>query len=251
MRAELAAGPWTLERLDRAVDELEAFVFGGGDDAPELIRRLGVETVAELREAYCAWETLLEERFACQAIRARAADYHSYPLSSRFRRLLARELSLAGGPPPQRALFVGSGPLPISAVWLHGLSGARVDCVDHSGHAVRCSRAYLRALGLDERIRVLHGSGEGTDPAGYDLVLVALLAKPKRAILRRLHAAAAPGTRIVCRTSHGLQRLLYEPTDESRAVRPFFEVAGVAVAGSGSADTISSLALRPRGAEVA
>ena len=53
------------------------------------------------------------------------------------------------------------------------------------------------------------------DISDYDLIVIALLAKPKRRILRNLRKNTASGCRILCRTSYSLRTVVYEPTPET------------------------------------
>lgn len=246
VRNELSAGAWTLERLAPAIARLESFVFEQAQDQADLPTRLRGDVVREMQTAYGAWETLLEKQFARRVVDGAVTEQQAYPLSQRFQRLLGRELNLVPGEPPKRACFLGSGPLPISAIWLHRITGAAVDCVDHEPEAVELSRRYLASQGLEREIRVHLNEGEAVDPTGYDMILVALLAKPKHGILRQLRRAAQPNCRVVCRTSHGLRQLLYEPTDVSTAVEPWFHVISEAAVLDNAPDTISSFALRQR-----
>ena len=209
--------------LHRDIQDLEKFAFSFDDDessASTLLEYLAPEAIAQLNKAYCAWETELEYRFARSVLKGQL-NISDYLLYERFDELLRRELALVPAPPPERLLFIGSGPVPISAVHMHLQTGRPVDCIDRDPQAVEISRELLRSAGLDNAIRIFCDRGEQHDVSGYDLVLVALLAKPKRAILKNLRKLTKPGTHILCRTSVGLRRLVYEPTID-RDVHGFY-----------------------------
>jgi predicted GNAT family N-acyltransferase len=208
-------GEGSFDVLHENITRLEGLAFEPEPhDVQEAMRELTHREIGYLNDAYCAWETEIEFRFSRAVLEGEETDLSRYLLSDRFDTLIRRELALLSGPPPQRILFIGSGPLPISAYYLHRLTGRRVDCLDRDPAAVAVSRQLIDKLGLDDVLHVHNGVGESFNIADYDLIVVALLAKPKRRILRNLRKNAAPGCRILCRTSYGLRRLVYEPTPE-------------------------------------
>jgi len=196
---------------------LERLVFAEDRATPEAalaLSEMTAEERTELNNAYCAWETQLECQYAQDILSGKETTLDNYFLNKRFEQLLNRELSLLNGDPPRRILFVGSGPLPISAFHIQRATNQPVDCLDRDASAVQISRQVIEKLGLTDQVRVFDGLGERFDISEYDLILVALLAKPKRRILHHLRKRAAPGCRILCRTAFSLRTLVYEPTPE-------------------------------------
>ncbi len=243
IHGELRSSSWSHAHLSRVIATLEGLVFGCPDDVSDVAHQLPPGVTEDFNKAYCEWETQLEHLFAEGVLRGDMESYHRYPLCDRFGRLLSREVDLVSCK-PRRTLFIGSGPFPISAIWLNKIAGTPTDCVDHNPEAVECSRRTLRALSLSDVIRVHLGDGETVDLADYDLILIALLAKPKQRILEHIHRAARPDCRVICRTSHGLRTLLYQPTDLDQDVKTRFQVTGEAIVRGEQPDTISSIALR-------
>jgi L-amino acid N-acyltransferase YncA len=197
--------------------KLEELVFNEPENSPATLiaqNELNPEEYTYLNNAYCRWETEIEFRFSEAILAGEETDFTRYLLSDRFDTLIRRELKLLAGPPPERILFIGSGPLPISAFYLHRLTGKRIDCLDRDQAAVEVSRRVIDKLGLNDALHVFSGVGENFNIGDYDLIVIALLAKPKRRILRNVRKNAAPGCRVLCRTSYGLRRLVYEPTAE-------------------------------------
>lgn len=203
--------------LHEAIVGLERLIFAEPLDSKNALLALSEITQEEralLNDAYCRWETEIEYRYAQAIVSGEETGVGNYLLSERFQHLLHREIALLKSP-PQRVLFIGSGPFPISAIYFHHFTGKPVDCLDRDEDAVLISRQVIDKLGLGHAIKVFNGMGEGFDIAHYDLVLVALLAKPKRRILRNLRKKGMPGCRVLCRTSYGLRTLVYEPTVET------------------------------------
>ena len=196
---------------------LEKLVFAEDRSTPEAalaLSEMTPEERTELNNAYCAWETQLECQYAQDILVGKETALDNYFLNKRFERLVNRELSLLNGDPPRKILFVGSGPLPISAFHIQLATNQPIDCLDSNPSAVQISRQVIEKLGLKDQMRVFNGFGESFDISEYDLILIALLAKPKRRILRNLRKRAAPGCRILCRTAFSLRTLVYEPTPE-------------------------------------
>jgi L-amino acid N-acyltransferase YncA len=205
------------ENLNENILNLERLIFAEppeGQDA--MLNELAEVERAYLNDAYCRWETEIEYRYARAVLAGEEKSLDNYQLGARFERLLERELSLLSGlSAPERILFIGSGPLPISAYYVHRLTGKPVDCLDRSPEAVDISRRVIEEIGLSDSMRVFNGLGEDFNIKNYDLIIVALLAKPKRRIMRNLRKRAAPGCRVLCRTSFGLRTLVYEATPEN------------------------------------
>ncbi len=127
---------------------------------------------------------------------------YAYP----YRRLVARELDLAGVSSADTVLNIGCGSLPFTAVLAAHLSGARVIAVDCDPQAVRNARAVVARLGLSKRIEVVLADAASDRLPAAEVALVALQAGPKPEIqrnlarsLRRAEAAGAGETRAVFR----------------------------------------------------
>ena len=77
-------------------------------------------------------------------------------------------------------VFIGSGPLPMTAIDMHLQTGAKIVCVDNDPEAVLLSRQMIENLGLSGSISVHQAEGDKFDYAGSDVVFVAALATSKR-----------------------------------------------------------------------
>ncbi|HVG20313.1 MAG TPA: nicotianamine synthase family protein [Blastocatellia bacterium] len=230
--------------LNENISELESLVLPERSvRTPGLNGSSGVSELerACLNAAYCRWETELERRYAEAVLSGAESDITNYLLCDRFHNLVEQELALVPFPPPRRSLFIGSGPFPITAIYLTLFTSGVVDCLDRDPAAVDTSRRVIERLGFSDRVRVFHGIGESFDVKDYDLVIIALLAKPKRRILRNLRKRVRPDCRVLCRTSYGLRTLIYDPTPEGALQG--FQVAARRIADGDQ--TISTLLLEP------
>ena len=192
-------------------------------------------------EAYCEWETSIEHQFAQNIMKGNEHDIAKYFLHERFKELIKKETEILFSQSLDKILFIGSGPFPISAFNLNRIIGKPIDCLERDSSVALKSQQLIEKLGMQDAIRVFTGAGESFDVSQYDLIVIALLAKPKWAILRNIRKNANPKCRVLCRTSYGLRNLLYEPLQE-RSLQGF-KVLDKQIAGYGQ--TISTLLLEP------
>jgi len=206
-RIQFRSNMWKLERLllnDRlsqsAQDEIIAL--------KEIKRDLPA-----LRSYYEKFETDLEYDFTREFLKKESPSIRGYALYKRFVVLVRNEARLANISGRDCVLFIGSGPLPITAILLHELTGCRVDCYDSNKRAAEISIDVLKQLGRSRAIRVHNRSGESLGSNSYSAIVIALLAKPKDGILRAVWKNSRKGARIICRTSDGIRQVFYEQTD--------------------------------------
>ncbi len=203
-------------KLHENIMQLEGFIWSLDADeagAAFVLESLSSDVVASLNAAYSAWATQLEYQFAHRLIRGEA-HLSEYPFYERFAGLVTCELAMVANSHPDRILFIGSGPLPITAIHLHLQTGATIDCVALEENTVDISRQALEKCGLNNSVRVSSEGDSSYDVSTYDLVLVGELAKSKKNILGVLRKHSRAGCQILCRTSHGLKRLAYQQATE-------------------------------------
>lgn len=206
-----------------------------------IISKLESDELLLLNNLYCLWETLLEKRFVQFLDNEVVKHYLDYPLYARFERLIEREIGLLNGYKPKRLLFIGSGPMPITALCLQHRLGTQIDCLERYPEAVNESRLVMKKLRMEGAINVFQGRGENHNMSEYDVILVALLAKPKKAILQNILKHCNDDVRIICRTSDNSRHVFYEPTLENAIPAPLVVKA---FAPADVDDTISSVLLR-------
>jgi predicted GNAT family N-acyltransferase len=184
-----------------------------------ILEGLSPEEIIVLNESYRFWQSRLESHFAHRIIRGEAflSDYRFY---ERFAALVQREIALLGEARPQRVLFIGTGPLPLSALLVHVQTGASVDCVARDEDSARVARQVVDKCGFGQRVGIEGTTEADYDVSGYDLVVVELLAQPRKSILTKLRKRCSPGCSILCRTSHGHRQILHKAVPE-RDMRGF------------------------------
>lgn len=108
-------------------------------------------------------------------------------------------------------VFVGAGPLPLSAILLHTTTGLRVHCVDIDSEACELTGKLLHKLGL-HNMHVIHADGGVLEYNGVSAIFIASLVSDKERVIRRIRARNTNAV-IALRSSEGLSTLLYEPVN--------------------------------------
>ena len=136
-----------------------------------VLRQLPPSHLAASQVARTSWESRREFELASQVLAGEAtlADYRFYQVAEQ---LIGQELSLVPAK-PENVLFIGSGPLPLTAVLIHQRTGAHVTCVDCDPEAIAQSSRLLSKLSLDQALRVSCGYGDQIPACRFDLVVIA------------------------------------------------------------------------------
>ncbi|MCL2250138.1 MAG: hypothetical protein FWC13_12850 [Oscillospiraceae bacterium] len=138
-----------------------------------------------------------------QKIEERAASNGLvYQLSALYyKRVIRREIDLAGISDRDNILFIGGGICPLSAILIHQSTGARVTVMDIDNDCVQKSREVITRLGLSSNIRILHGDGGDTslELDGFTVIHLALQVTPVEKVFAELKRKASPGVKLLVR----------------------------------------------------
>lgn len=170
------------------------------------------------QKAYEIFETNLEVLFARYMIQESLSpreDFKKYLLHNRFVTLLTNEVNLAHISKNDKVLFIGSGPIPITAIIMHQLTQSKIDCVEHNNISAELSKKVIGRLNYGNFIGIIKGEGVSIDYSSYSVILVALLAKPKDLILEAIWNKINIGIKIICRTSDLSKQAFYEKTSDA------------------------------------
>lgn len=116
-----------------------------------------------------------------------------------YRDVISNEISLAAITAKDRVLNIGCGGIPFTAILIARMTGARIWAVDCDEAAVQVARRCVAAQQLDHLITVLHLNGTAMIPFDFDVALVALQARPKKAILDNLLGRGNSRARLIFR----------------------------------------------------
>lgn len=229
--------------------QLENLIFrldSNEESVATIFAALPPDIISGLNDTYFFWQASIETKFVETLIKGEAS-VSDYIFFNRFDALVRSELALLSVIHPQRILFIGNGPLPLSAILLHLQTGLPVDCVTRDSEAEVLARRVLEKSGFESSVRVLGSIDTDYEVRDYDLVIVGLFVRPKRAVLKKLRKRCRPGCEILCRSTHGLRRLLYAATPD-RDLRGFHLKKQQIAEGE---QTVSTCSLEPAGSAAA
>lgn len=235
-----------IEYLNPLIQRLESWIFNAScEEWNKVHGNLTCEDYDILNNAYCRWETELEAKFTSQLNQMNSGvQLEDYPLWERFVRLLTKEINLLRDlTKGKKVLFVGSGPFPVSAMILNKLTGLELDCVDLNEAAVFASKTLLAQHQITG-LHIKHHPGEDFDYSEYDIIIIALLAKPKDKILDQIAKTGKQNVSVICRTSQGPRTMLYESTAFTHQINRMWDIKHHHIAKGNNPDTISSILIK-------
>lgn len=128
-------------------------------------------------------------------------------------------------------LFIGSGPLPLTAIVLAENYIDKLTVLDYDDEAINLSMRLIKKLGLEKKITVVKGDAKTfSDYKTFNTVFVAALAgalpKDKQEILQKLKTDTPNQSHIIARSSWGAREILYTPIDNKlfQLFKPLIEV---------------------------
>ncbi len=126
-----------------------------------------------------------------------------------YKALCGSELTLIGSRTPDRAIFLGSGALPVTAILMaRSRPDLSVVCVDCDGDACELAERLIAALGLSGRIAVENCMAEDFTACSSDTIICAsLLQAPS--LFDRLWRRRVQ--RLIVRDAEGPYRFCYRP----------------------------------------
>lgn len=204
------------------------------DRVAEIEAVLQHEDVRALREPLL--QKLTQAEFEMELFYARPGRLQSFPYHENYRVLVAEEIAAINldhfntDDAPDDALrgdiyFVGSGPLPLTAVECARQTGRSVICVERDAEAVALSRRVIEETGVAHLVSVIEGDGAALDYTGAGLVIVAALVDGKEKTIDAIRKTA-PEAMIGVRSAEGLRTLLYREIDTNDIVRRGYRLCG-------------------------
>lgn len=109
--------------------------------------------------------------------------------------------------------FVGSGPLPLTAIVLNQKTGTKITCVDIDPVACDISRELIGKAGYSDRIEVVCADGADYGYRTHPAILIASLVPNKADVVTRIKETAKTPC-IALRSAEHLHTLLYNPVNE-------------------------------------
>jgi hypothetical protein len=216
-------GQLSFSGLHESIMQLEKFIAAREQDASEteiIPEGLSHELLGNLQDAYAFWRTRSDDDFVRRLIKGEK-PLCDHSLYHQIAELVRRDLSLISGVRVQRILFIGEGPLPLNAIQIHLQTNLPIDCLARTPDAARIAQDALSSCGFGGGVRLVSAEEVKQHLEEYDLVVVAVVVKPKRSVLKLLRKRCRHGCQVLCRTSDGLRQMLYEPVVPDRDLRGF------------------------------
>ncbi|MFW6220328.1 MAG: nicotianamine synthase family protein [Nanoarchaeota archaeon] len=186
--------------------------FSKNDERKILNFSLNTNMVPFFQKIYEKHETNLENKFAEKILLNSKEKISNYHLYNRFNTLIQNEIKLANISSKDNLLFIGSGSFPISAILFENYLNCNISCYDKNLVAVKKSKEVLKKMNLDEKINVYNKDGCNLNENNYDVIVLALLSKPKKELLHKIKPLLNYDTKLICRTSDVLREFFYEKT---------------------------------------
>lgn len=176
-----------------------------------------IEFLAELNEAYDVCYTnhsVLDTLW-------KLPTWNIYWALASQEMVILRQLQMVKGP----IVFVGSGPMPLSAIILQQLSGMKLVCLEMNVAAYDASRFLMERLGLEDEIAVVLKDGAAFDYSDFRQVFVASLVQNKQDVLERIMETTTDPL-IAIRTAEGMKQIRYKAIDEAELNAQGWEIVG-------------------------
>jgi nicotianamine synthase len=190
----------------------------------DIIHQYDLHCLAEDTQCLCsAGEYALELYWSEKIIHAKhpRAALEQFPYFDNYQQLVALESqTIKSVVQPEKILFIGSGPLPLTAILLAQNYSWYIDCMDRDTSAYNYGTAVSQALAVPNLNFTCVDVHRYQDLAQYQVIvlgaLVGVTSHEKEKILNHIYSQVQAGTRVLVRSSHGLRELLYPSIDTSR-----------------------------------
>lgn len=175
-------------------------------------------------------EFKLEEHWAEKIVDSESPEerIRDFPYYNNYLKLADFEYSVLVGccnDLKKKAVFVGGGPLPMTAIIFAKNYGLNVSVIDRDTEAVERSEKLLNSLNVEAE--VIEASAETfMEYDSYDAVHIASMVGENREeeseVFQNINSQLGEQTHIIGRTVHGNRKLLYRPVSDS--VKKMFNV---------------------------
>lgn len=201
------------EALRQAYTPEEVKYVMDNDDVATLQKGL----LAKLSEAEYQME-LFDSRDLCSQPEFGLASLFQYKNWGNYKSLVGEEMKqlrriIRSEEMTSPIVFVGSGPLPLSAILLHLRWKVRVICLDIDPDACEAAHYMMERINLSDKVQVVLGDGAEFNYADYQHVFIASLVTQKHKVLEQIHRTN-PDALVAIRTAEGIRRLMYEAINE-------------------------------------
>ena len=191
-------------------------IFGDFDLAKNILNDHMFDTMREempllCEKAECEMEFFWAEHFLRKG-RIDIHDLKEFWYFDHYKNLCEDELRLLQGIRFKTLTFLGSGPLPMTAILMAAMldqSNIQIKCVDYDEDAVRVSRALIRNLGLSDKVTIIQEDAAQYKPQKDEVLICASLMKDAQTVYTNLKNS--PAAYCLVRDAEGVYQFLYMP----------------------------------------
>lgn len=148
-------------------------------------------------------------------------EIESFPYINNYRKLTKMEwysLLSCSKHEDHNILFVGGGPLPLTAIILASEYDNKVTILEKDDEAANISMQLITKLKLSDKINVIKIDASKFDGyKNFNVIMVAALAginkNVKKKILSKIKSQSKNGIHVLARSSWGMREILYRPID--------------------------------------
>lgn len=184
------------------------------------------EELRDMQQLCARGECLLEEYYAKKIFASSTPkeEIASFPYYGNYKDLTNLEfqnmLQCKEGGKIKRCLFVGGGPLPLTALMLADRYGVQVSVLEKDKDAYTLSFQVMKALGFEKKVEIIFSDASTFDEYHhFDCIYLAALVgdteKEKEQTFSSLYKKSTVGTLLLLRSSFGARTMLYMPWRES------------------------------------
>jgi hypothetical protein len=180
------------------------------------IRAVRRAMLAELSEAEYAMELYFSDKFL-QNPDFKEKNLNEFWYLQNYLDLVDLELEKVSisKHPDKEIVFIGSGPLPLTAIIMAQKTGMKITCLDMDEAAVKRGEALAEKLGMGDKLHFTQSAGHEYDYRDTTLVMVASLVADKKEVLEQIRSTAHDEPEVALRSAEGLHALLYDPVKPS------------------------------------
>jgi hypothetical protein len=169
-------------------------------------------------KAYEKYEIDLEKESSKYLIRHNSSGIKNeigrYPYYQAYLKAIRAEKNLAQIKHGDKVAFVGSGPLPISALLLYELLHVRIDCFEKDKESAKLSKIIIDKLSYAKSIKIFYKNAIKQDFSNYSVVILAVMAEPKSILLKTIWQSIKKGSRIIYRSPSIARQAYYKDTNK-------------------------------------
>lgn len=131
----------------------------------------------------------------------------------------------------KKVLFVGGGPLPLTAIILANKYNILCEVLERDELSFLKSTTLIKSLGLENKVKIIKTTAEKHNSYGkYDLIYLAALVgeneKSKNKMINHIYKEISKNSLFLCRSSHGSRKIIYTPINKNifKKLKPLLEV---------------------------